>query len=47
MSRETQELLILFLIGGTQIKDALFIAETFNSYFVNVGPTLAEKDSFP
>jgi len=40
--RETQDFLIIFFIYGTQIKGALFIAETFNSYFTNVGPTLAE-----
>ena len=43
--RETQDFLINFLIDGTEIKDALFIAETFNSYFTNFGPTLAEKPS--
>ena len=29
----------IFLIDGTEIKDALVIAETFNSYFTNFGPT--------
>src|SRR6218665_3154858 len=37
----------IFLIDGTQIKDALFITETFNSYFTNIGPTLAEKILMP
>src|SRR6218665_1376248 len=37
--RETQDFQINFLIDGTQIKDALFIAETFNSYFTNLGLT--------
>src|SRR6218665_110143 len=33
-----------FLIDSTEIKDANFMAETFNSYFINLGPTLAEKN---
>jgi len=33
----------IFLIDDTEIKDALLIAETFNSYFTNLGPTLEEK----
>src|SRR6218665_1212310 len=32
-----------FLIDGTETKDALIIAESFNSYFTNLGPKLAEK----
>jgi len=32
----------IFLIDGTEIKDALFIAEIFNSYLTNHGITLAE-----
>src|SRR6218665_1257451 len=36
-----------FVIDGTEIKDALFIAETLNSYFTNFGPTLAEKILIP
>ena len=34
----------IFLIRGTQIKDALFIAKTFNSYFTHLEPTLAEEN---
>jgi len=45
--RETQDFLINFLIDGTEIKDALFIAETFNSYFTDLGLTLAEKILIP
>src|SRR6218665_775760 len=37
----------IFFIDGTQIKDALFITETFNSYFTNLGKTLAEKILMP
>ena len=33
----------IFLIDGTEIKDALFIAETFNSYFTNPGPAFGRK----
>src|SRR6218665_1376902 len=33
----------IFFIDSTEIKDSHFIAETFNSYFTNLGPTLAEK----
>ena len=32
----------IFFIDDTEIKDALFIAETFNSYFTNLGITLTE-----
>src|SRR6218665_994449 len=32
-----------FLIDGTETKDALIIAENFNSYFTNLVPKLAEK----
>src|SRR6218665_1634638 len=40
----------IFLIDGTEIKDALFIAETFNSYFTNLGGLdqhWQKKSSFP
>ena len=33
----------MFLIDSTEFKDAHFIAETFSSYFTNLGPTLAEN----
>jgi len=40
----------IFLIDGTEIKDALFKAETFNSYFTNLGGLdqhWQKKSSFP
>jgi len=36
-----------FLIDSIEIKYALFIDETFNSHFTNLGPTLAKKSSIP
>src|SRR6218665_1368827 len=39
-----------FLIDGTEIKDALFKAETFNSYYTNLGGLdqhWQKKSSFP
>src|SRR6218665_1015896 len=40
----------IFLIDGTEIKDALFKAETFNCYFSNLGGLdqhWQKKSSFP
>jgi len=43
-SKRDTELPDIFLIDGFEIKDALFIAKTFNSYFTNLGPTLTENN---